>query len=332
LKVVFTDASTGSITSRSWAYKLNTATTWTTIALAGDNSFTFATPGTYDVRLTVAGPGGSDDETKTAYITVNPAPVAPVASFSATPTKGTSPLTVAFTDASTGTGPLTYAWDFGDGMTSTEQNPSHTFTVAGRFTVKLTVTSAVGSTTATRRNYITVNRPPAPVPAFVASATTGTAPLAVQFTDRSTGSPTSWKWDFGDGTTSTEQNPSHTYTKAGQYTVKLTATNDGGSKTATYRKFITVTWNAATTAPIAELGADITSGTSPLTVRFTDRSTNAPLFWEWDFGDGTTSTEQHPVHVYSGAGRYNVTLTAINAGGMSTTKNLIVVTRDRTTG
>ena len=165
----------------------------------------------------------------------------PVAAFSGTPTSGTYPLTVAFTDASTNS-PTSWAWTFGDGGTSTAQNPSHTYTAAGTYSVSLTATNAYGSNTLTKTNYISVTAPNTnpPVAAFSGTPTSGNVPLTVVFTDASTNNPTSWSWDFGDGGTSTLQNPSHTYTTAGTYSVSLTATNAYGSNTLTKTGYITV--------------------------------------------------------------------------------------------
>jgi serine protease len=166
----------------------------------------------------------------------------PVAAFSGTPTSGYAPLTVVFTDASTNN-PTSWSWTFGDGGTSTAQNPSHTYTAAGTYTVTLTATNAYGSDSETKTNYITVTNPPTdpPVADFSGTPTSGSAPLTVVFTDASTNNPTSWSWTFGDGGTSTAQNPSHTYTAAGTYTVSLTATNAYGSDTETKTGYITVT-------------------------------------------------------------------------------------------
>jgi serine protease len=171
-----------------------------------------------------------------AVSTTNP----PVAAFSGTPTSGTYPLTVTFTDASTYT-PTSWSWDFGDGSTSTVQNPSHIYTAAGTFTVALTATNAYGSNTLTKTGYITVTAPNTnpPVAAFSGTPTSGTIPLTVTFTDASTNTPTSWSWNFGDGSTSTVQNPSHIYTTAGTYSVALTATNAYGSNTLTKSSYIT---------------------------------------------------------------------------------------------
>jgi PKD repeat protein len=136
---------------------------------------------------------------------VSAASAVPTALFSTDITSGTVPLTVKFTDASTSTAPLSYSWNFGDGTTSKEQNPNYTYTNAGRYTVKLTVTNAGSSNTMTKGNYITVKAPPAPVATFIGEPTSSYGPLAVQFTDASTGVVTSYMWDFGDTTSSTQR-------------------------------------------------------------------------------------------------------------------------------
>ncbi|RME95456.1 MAG: PKD domain-containing protein, partial [Bacteroidetes bacterium] len=138
----------------------------------------------------------------------------------------------------------------------------------------------------------------APTAGFTASPTSGVRPLMVQFTDQSTGDITSWSWDFGDGGTSSQQNPSHTYTSAGTYTVRLTVTGPGGSDTKRRRDYITVT----EPAPVADFTGSPTSGPKPLTVHFTDQSTGNIANWDWDFGDGGTSTQQNPSHTYTEAG------------------------------
>ena len=161
----------------------------------------------------------------------------PTTTFTATPTAGLAPLTVQFTDLSGGR-PTSWLWTFGDGNTSTDQNPQHTYATPGLYSVTLTATNEYGSDTETKTDYITVY---APVTAqFTANITGGTAPLTVQFTDLSTGGPTSWLWTFGDGNTSTNQNPVHTYTTAGAHTVTLTASHPYSSDTETKTAYITV--------------------------------------------------------------------------------------------
>ncbi|MCX5752689.1 MAG: S8 family serine peptidase, partial [Candidatus Krumholzibacteria bacterium] len=176
-------------------------------------------------------------------------PVAPVAAFIGSPTSGTVPLTVNFTDQSSGA-PTSWSWTFGDGGTSTAQNPIYTYNATGTYTVTLTATNAVGSDGETKTNYITVNACAAPVANFVGTPTSGSIPLTVNFTDQSTNSPTSWSWTFGDGGTSTAQNPSHVYSTAGTYSVTLTATNGCGSDAETKTNYITAssspTWTRIT--------------------------------------------------------------------------------------
>lgn len=242
----------------------------------------------------------------------------PTAAFTAIPTSGTASLNVNFTDQSTNN-PTSWAWDFGDGGNSTQQNPSHIYQNAGSYTVQLIATNSHGSDTETKNNYIQVSQAgDAPVAAFTANPTSGTAPLNVNFTDQSTNNPTSWQWNFGDGGNSTQQNPSHTYQNAGSYTVQLIATNSLGSDTETKNNYITVTSGGGSDAPVAAFTGNPTSGTAPLTVSFTDQSTNNPTIWQWDFGDGTTSTQQNPSKTFSAPGNYTVKLTSSNSYGSDT--------------
>ncbi len=139
---------------------------------------------------------------------------APTAEFIGTPTSGGSPLTVSFTDQSQGT-PTSWSWEFGDGATSTLQSPQHTYVNEGDYTVKLTASKVVNGITVsdsiTKEHYIHVG--PVSLQAnFVADQTVGLAPFTVDFTDQTTGSPTQWTWNFGDGGFAIDQNPTHTYT------------------------------------------------------------------------------------------------------------------------
>jgi PKD repeat protein len=163
----------------------------------------------------------------------------PVAQFSASTTSGLAPLALNFTDGSTG-GITSWSWKFGDGQSSSTRNPAHVYSNAGTYTVSLTVTGPGGTDTQTKSNYIQVTTTAAPVAQFSATPTSGTAPLAVGFTDASTGGVTAWSWSFGDGTTSTARNPSHTYSAAGSYTVSLTVTGSGKTNSQTRTSYITV--------------------------------------------------------------------------------------------
>ena len=310
LNVKFIDSSTNSPTSWAWSFGDGGTST------ERSPVHTYTTAGTYTVTLTASNGAGVDTVTRSGYITVSTAAIIPVALFHSNATSGTIPLSVQFLDSSTNS-PTSWAWSFGDGGTSTEQSPVHTYTTAGTFTVTLTATNTGGSNTVTKAGEIVVGSVSArPVASFISTVESGNAPLVVQFVDSSTNTPTSWVWSFGDGNTSAAQNPSHTYVIEGTYTVTLTATNSGGSDTETKAGYITVTF----TKPAANFTANVTSGTAPLVVQFNDTSENSPTIWSWKFGDGGKSTEQNPVHVFKDPGTYAASLTAENSAGKDTVK------------
>ena len=309
LGVQFTDTSTGNnIYSWSWDFGDTTSST------SQNAVHVYSTAGTYTANLTVTNDGGSSSTTKT--ITVKNIP--PVAKFTATPVTGNTPLTVQFTDQSTGININTWLWNFGDGQTSPLQSPSHQYTSPGAYTVILTASNDGGSNTTQKVSYINVIQNSAPVTNFAGTPTSGSEPLTVTFTDSSTGNNIyGWLWDFGDGNTSTLQNPpAHTYYNAGSYNVKLTATNDGGSTPLQKTNYITVVHNAP---PVASFTGTPTDGNKPLTVAFTDTSTGKNIgSWYWDFGDYTYSTQRNPTHTYTDVGSYTVKLTVTNDGGPNT--------------
>jgi PKD repeat protein len=163
---------------------------------------------------------------------------------------------------------------------------------------------------------------------FTANKTEGIVPLTVKFTDTSTNNPTSWEWNFRDGNTSTERNPEHTFSSEGIYNVTLVATNASNSSvlSPTDIKSKNITVKGLPAPPVANFTANKTEGTAPLTVKFTDTSTNSPIRWEWSFGDGATSTDANPIHVYATARTYVVNLTVSNEGGTDTESKTINVT------
>jgi PKD repeat protein len=395
---------------------------------------------------------------------------APVANFTATPLSGVAPLEVSVTDTTT-QGPTSWLWTFGDGTTSTERHPTHTYAAAGVYNVSLRATNSMGSNTRVRNGYVSVAPPPpsqtflpsadayvksssengnygtsselrvknsssiyqsylrfnvnslagpwvlsaklrlyatdggpdggalysvatgwtesgitwatapsiggapiatgaattsgqwreidvtsvvrgtgtydfgltgsssnsayyssrqganppqlviqtspaaVPVADFAGTPAQGPAPLAVQFTDLSTGGPTSWLWTFGDGTSSTLRNPSKTYTTAGVYDVSLRATNSLGTNLYSRSAYLQV---SNPLPPVADFSATPLAGFAPLQVAFSDLSSNGPSSWLWTFGDGTTSTLKNPSKTYTAPGSYNVSLQVTNAGGTHT--------------
>ncbi|MCG3156248.1 MAG: hypothetical protein DKINENOH_02871 [bacterium] len=305
--VNFTDQSGGNPTSWNWDFGDGTSST------ERNPSHTYSTPGDYTVRLTTGNTCGTNTGSKANYIHVEPC-LPPAVNFTAATTSGNAPLTVNFTDQSTGN-PTSWSWNFGDGSTATPQNPSHQYTAAGDYTVTLTATSSCGTATKSQTNYIHVDPCLRPTVNFTASTTSGNAPLTVNFIDQSTGSPSVWRWEFGDDSTSTLQNPSHQYTVAGDYTVTLTVTSSCGATTKSQTNFIHVD---ACLPPVANFTALPDSGNAPLAVKFTDQSTGSPSSWHWDFGDGNTATQQNPTHTYSAAGDYTVKLIITNICGADT--------------
>ena len=239
-----------------------------------------------------------------------------MANFDASPSGGVKPLDVQFADHSTGniTG---WQWTFGDGGTSTNQNPQHTYTATGSYTVSLKVSGPGGGDTMTRTAYIHVTQTAVkPAANFDATPNGGVAPVNVQFNDRSSGDVTTWEWEFGDGATSAERNPQHTYAAVGSYTVRLTVTGPAGSDAMTRTAYINVT--PAPVPPVASFTAISTTGTAPFSVQFADHSSGTIDTWTWTFGDGATSNERNPQHVYDTEGTYTVQLTVSGAGGDDT--------------
>ena len=207
-------------------------TTYTVPGLADGTRYYFA--------VTAYGSAGTAESGYSNEVTTvtsgTSVPAAPVASFTASPTTGTAPLTVTLTDTSTGS-ITSRSWNLGDGTTAATQTVAKTYSAPGSYPIALTVTGSGGSTTATQTIKITAAPPTA---GFSATPVTGPAPLAVNFSDSSSGTIASWSWKFGDGGTSTAQNPSYSYTKAGTYAVTLDVTGPGGSHQVTKTGYITV--------------------------------------------------------------------------------------------
>lgn len=239
-------------------------------------------------------------------------PVISQAKFSADRMVGASPLTVNFTDSSSNS-PQLWRWDFGDGTTSTDQHPKYTYISDGTYSVSLAAGIEELNETLIKTNFITVYAPIAPLAGFSASPTAGTTPLEVTFSDTSKNHPTQWLWDFGDGTLSTEQNPVKTYSLPGEYYVALDVSNDISNDRKVCNDYIHV--EQEDQAPLAGIQIPIVSGDVNSKITFLDGSQHMPEYWEWNFGDGNTSSAQNPVHTYNNTGNHTITLTVSNALG-----------------
>jgi PGF-pre-PGF domain-containing protein/uncharacterized repeat protein (TIGR01451 family) len=282
---------------------------------------TYITAGNYTVNLTAI--NGNGTNSTESIITVTEAPVLPVANFSSNVTSGFVPLSVQFNDSSENADE--WNWDLGDGSNSTEQSPIHVFSSVGNFTINLTV-SNVNGTDSIESTISVTESPVLPVANFTSNVSSGSVPLTVEFTDISENA-TSWIWDFGDGSNSTDQNPVHIYSDAGNYTVNLTAINGNGTDLKSANITVLDAGGTGDILPVANFSSNVSSGYAPLTVQFNDSSENATSL-EWDFeNDGTVdSTAANPVHTYTTAGNYTVNLTVINANGTDSTESTITIT------
>ncbi|MFB6285633.1 MAG: PKD domain-containing protein [Candidatus Bipolaricaulia bacterium] len=282
--------------------------------------------GTYRVTLTVT---TDEDNKATAEETIKvdtPEQKIDVA-FDYSPDDPTRFDTIEFTDQSTVTPRgriIEWEWNFGDGETSSSQNPSHQYEEDGAYRVTLTVTTDEGNE-ATAEQTINVVTPEQEIDAdFSFTPDKPTRFDTVQFTDESDVDPrgriTEWEWDFGDGETSTKQNPSHQYDEDGTYRVTLTVTTNEDSEAS-------VTQTVTVETPPQTIEPDFTFKPSNPTridkIEFTDQTTVSPrgevTEWHWDFGDGTTSTTQNPSHQYDEDGTYRVTLTVTTDEGNEAT-------------
>jgi gliding motility-associated-like protein len=245
-----------------------------------------------------------------------------VAKFGASPTAGCAPLVVNFHDSSTGN-PVAWQWylyGIGVGTPSALQNPSATYFNPGTYTIMLIVTNAAGiKDTSVRQQYITVFAQP--TVNFSGTPRNGCFPLPVCFTDNSiagSGTITDWLWDFGDGTSSTAQNPCHIYSSAGNYNVSLRITNSNGCiKTKTLPAYINISNGVH-----AAFTNNSPSGCSvPETISFQNQSTGTGLLtYQWNFGDSPTIfTTTSPTHTYTSAGTYTVQLIVTNSTGCKDT-------------
>jgi len=202
-----------------------------------DPVYTFTTPGTYEVVLTVSDAEGLTD-TATVTITVNNSNMAPIAIASATPLSGLSPLVVNFSSSGStdDTGIVSYEWDFGDGASSDQANPTHTYVGIGTYTAILTVRDAEGLSASASVQIEVVPLNAAPVAVASSNIETGEAPLLVQFTGSASTDDkeiVEYFWDFDDGVTSTEVNPSHVFNFAGTFQVVLRVEDEEGLSDST---------------------------------------------------------------------------------------------------
>ena len=269
----------------------------------------------YVVKMTTENACGTSQPTQYT-IRITPNTILPELVVNSTELQGCAPLTVNFQNNSTGASSFTY--DFGDGTTTgptynAPETITHTFTKPGTYVVKLRATNGCSDTTTTET--ITVYEQPELL--FSAEQRVGCPGLSVKFSNQSTGA-VSYRWNFGDGSPeSTESEPVHVYNGDQEYySVTLTALNGRGCENSiTVSQFVHII-----PPPVARFDVNPSTviAVPNYTFQFEDQSTGTVDKWAWDFGDGTSSSERNPSHIYADTGSYQVTLRVSNAESCST--------------
>ncbi len=313
-QVAFMDLSTGNPTSWLWNFgNGNTSTLQNPTA-------SYPNPGIYTVSLTVGDGSQTDTETKTGYITVFEGPVA---SFSFSPVNPCAGNPVTFISNSLpGDAPVaTWNWDFGDGnvLTTTTGMTSHTYSAGNAYPVSVIITDTNGCSDNFDTVVVVV---PVPVAGLSFSPTFYcNVPATVSFSNNSVAAGNaSYLWYFGDGSTSSQVNPQHTYTSPGNYFVSLVVElNSNCRDSITYATPVNVG------GPVITLSASDTSVCDGEAILFSFNSVPPPVAYQWDFGDGTTSAFSPIFHVFPGPGNYSVSVTAFDGNGCSSTESFPAV-------
>ncbi len=265
----------------------------------------FASAGTYTVKLLAKNPWGCKDViVKQSIITILPNPAG---NFQSTP-RSTCDVMEVFNFTCNTSGVIGYEWDFGDGTTSTLQNPTNVYGATGTYDVTLILTGSNGCVdTITKPSFINIGS--SLVPSFDVNTQVGCPPLTIDF-NCTVGDAITWVWDFGDGTSSNSQSPSHIYSSPGSYAITLTVTTSSGCNgTVSMPGYIVVD-----DVPLPSFTLTNPVGCIPYDGNFVNTSTGGSSYI-WDFGDGFTSTNVNPIHTYDDTGTYDVTLTVISANG-----------------
>ena len=295
----------GSLDTLTWNWSFGDAG----VSTIENPSHYYVSGGYYSASLTsTTNHGCSDTFIESIYIDK------PTASFSSTGTCAGS--VISFLDNSSySTGTITaWQWDFGDGTTSTVQNPSHIYSFSGSYTVNLIVTSSSGSFANISNLLVIASKP---LVQFLGDALTGCSPHFVNFSNLSVApAGSTYLWNFGDNLTSTSQTPSHTYLEGGVFPVKLVVTSLNGCSDSLIKPGYINVIKAATA------NFSSTDGCANTLINFIDNSTitaGSIISWNWTFGDGGISSSQNPTHIYSTPGSYLVTLIVTNNLGCAGT-------------
>ncbi|MBN8837905.1 MAG: PKD domain-containing protein [Sphingobacteriia bacterium] len=288
---------------------------------ATNTSYSFASNGTYTVKLIARVTGMDCTDSTTQTVTVWKMPKA---NFAVNPASACNNKTFAFKDTANNSGVniLTYAWSFGDGTSASVAEPSHTYTTFGTKTVQLLVVSDKGckdsvvQTVATNQTVAAFNYLSA-----IAQCLKGNRFL-LSNTSFSESASLSYNWNFGDGQISTQLNPDHVYATAGNYTIRLIAKVNGTDCADTIAKAVSVYAN-----PQAAINANTIGNCNNRSFRFTSGNNSSDLIYGWNFGDGTGSYEANPSHSYTNFGSNTVTLIVTNSNGCKDTAVQTITTQ-----
>lgn len=303
-QVIFSDSTYPSADVVSWLWDFGDGNTDN----AQNTSHTYATDSSYSVSLTVVSTNGCVDSVSKQVI-IHPLPAA---DFSETSQCFVD--SVYFSDLSliSSDSIVSWYWEMGDGNSSAQQNPGHFYINSGSYVVSLTVTSDFGCTDSISKSIVVQ---PSPIAGF--SGTLSCLSQSTVFSDSSTifsGNIVSWNWDFGDGSFSSQANPSHAFSSEGTFNVQLVVASDSGC-TDTLVKQVTV-------YPSPEADFVNNSECTVDSVFLSDISvisSGTIVQWFWDFGDGNSSSVQNPAHVYASLGNYSVTLVVVSDAGCTDT-------------
>lgn len=303
LAVHFTNASTGGV-AYSWDFGDGST------SLVENASHTYLAEGNYTVQLSVTNEAGCKTNiAKIDFVKIKK----PVVSINNLPQKGCAPLTHTFSATVNSVDAVTdYQWNFGDGNSSDSVSPTYIYNTPGKYTVTLIYTTAAGCTDSVKViNGILVGLKPKPD--FSVDPLNACADKNINFTDHSDGNPDEWLWSFGDGSGSAQQNPVHQYNDTGYFSITLIAIDNGCADTIILPDKVHIN------PPVALFDYSKTCE-DPANIFFTDHSIGAD-YWNWNFGDGSSSTAKDPIHEYASSGTYTVTLTVTNQlTGCSKTK------------
>lgn len=317
--VDFTGAASGGSTPYTWNWDFGDGNTST----LQNPSHIYQQDGTFTATLTVT---DANTNTSSDTVIINVVDNALTVSASADPTLVQMGVPVDFTaTASGGVAPYTWSWDFGDSVTSTQQNPTYTYYQSGSFTATVTVTDDIGSSVSDSVQVdvyaefiIETNGP-------YEALVDGTIILNATVTGGN--APFSFDWNLGDGVTKTGQDITHVYSSPGVYTIQLSVEDNEG---------LTETIETTATIYSDQLNAEIISPSEAIegdTIEFTGSVSNgvSPYTWSWDFGDGATANTQNTTHTYDEQGDYTVTLTVVDDLGTTDTATKTIQIAKKTT-